>query len=213
MKVILYKDYPSLGEEGDVKVVADGYARNYLLPRKIAVQYTKATQIELEQKQQAIIRRKKSKVDAASDLKSRIEGMEMDYAVAAGENGRLFGSVTSTAVVDFLRSRGLEVERKRVEMPEGGIKTTGTHRVTIKLYGGSEADLKINVTASKEAVHDDAPPKRTVRAAKAPAADVTTPAADTGAGRLADEAEAVGESGDDAGDQDSDWIDSDEEES
>ena len=150
MKIILYKDVPNLGEEGDVKVVADGYARNYLIPQKFAVPYTKATEIELAQKQQAIARRKEEKTKNAADLKTRIEGMEMDLAVAAGEKGKLFGSVTSAAIVDYLHSQGIEVERKKVELPEGGIKIVGTHAVKVKLYGGEEASFKVNVAASGE---------------------------------------------------------------
>lgn len=150
MKIILYKDVPNLGEEGDVKVVADGYARNFLLPQKFAVRYTKATEMELAQKQKSIARRKEEKAKAASDIKTRIEALTMEVAVAAGEKGRLFGSVTSTAVVDYLASQGVEVERKKVELPEGGIKMLGTHSVKIKLYGGEEAVLKVSVSASGE---------------------------------------------------------------
>ncbi len=147
MKIILYKDVQSLGEEGDVKVVADGYARNYLIPSKFAVKYTRSTEIELEQKQQAIARRKKEKSNTAADLKSRIEALTLDLAVAAGEKGKLFGSVTTSAVVDYFQSQGFEIERKKVELPEGGIKLVGSHNVKIKLYGGEEAVLKVNVTA------------------------------------------------------------------
>jgi len=147
MKIILYKDVSNLGEEGDIKVVADGYARNYLIPQKFAVRYTKSTEIELAQKQQAIARRKKEKSNNAADLKSRIEALVMDLAVAAGEKGKLFGSVTSSAIVDYLQSQGVEIERKKVELPDGGIKVVGSHTVKIKLYGGEEALLKVNVTA------------------------------------------------------------------
>jgi len=147
MKIILYKDVSNLGEEGDIKVVADGYARNYLIPQKFAVRYTKSTEIELAQKQQSIARRKKEKTNDAADLKSRIQALEMDLAVAAGDKGKLFGSVTSSAIVDYLQSQGVEIERKKVELPDGGIKLVGTHSVKIKLYGGEEALLKVNVTA------------------------------------------------------------------
>jgi len=155
MKIILYKDVPSLGEMGDIKVVSDGYARNYLLPKKIAVRYTKATKTELEQKQQSIDRHKKEKADAAADFKSRIESKLMDIAVAAGKNGRLFGSITSSAVVDFLSTEGIEIERKRIELPAGGIKTIGEHVARVKLYGKNDALLKINVRATGE--NDKAP--------------------------------------------------------
>jgi len=150
MKIILYKDVPNLGEEGDIREVAEGYARNYLIPQKFAVKYTKATEIELAQKQQAIARRKEEKVKDAADVKTRIEGLEMSIAVAAGEKGKLFGSVTSVNVVDYLGSQGIEVERKKIELPEGGIKVVGAHTVKVKLYGGDEASLKVNVEASGE---------------------------------------------------------------
>lgn len=150
MKVILYKDVPNLGEEGDVKDVADGYARNYLIPQKFAVKYTKATEIELAQKQQAIARRKEEKTKDAAGLKARLEGMTMEMAVAAGDKGKLFGSVTSANIVDYLHSQGVEVERKKVELPSGGIKIVGSHTVRVKLYGGEEAALKVEVSASGE---------------------------------------------------------------
>lgn len=160
MKIILYKDVSSLGEEGDVKVVADGYARNYLIPRGFAVRYSRATETELAQKQQAILRRKDEKVRAAAGDRSRIEGLTMHASVAAGDSGRLFGSVTATAVVDYLRTQGVTVERKRVEMPEGGIKSVGNHSVKVKLYGGEEAMLSVAVAASGEKpAESEAPPE------------------------------------------------------
>jgi len=161
MKIILYKDVLNLGEEGDVKTVADGYARNYLIPQKLAVKYTKSTEIELAQKQQAIARRKKEKSLNAADLKTRIEALEMDLAVAAGDKGKLFGSVTSSAVVDYLQAQGIEVERKKIELPDGGIKIVGSHTVRVKLYGGEEASLKVNVSAlSEEKEEKDSAPRR-----------------------------------------------------
>ncbi|OQX28655.1 MAG: 50S ribosomal protein L9 [Spirochaeta sp. LUC14_002_19_P3] len=147
MKIILYSDIPNLGEEGEIKDVADGYARNYLLPRKFAVRYTKAAVNELEQKQRAISRRKEEKITAAADDKTKIESIEMDIEVAAGEKGKLFGSVTSGTIMEFLDTRGIAVERKHIELPENGIKIVGTHTVTIKLYGGERAVLKVNVSA------------------------------------------------------------------
>lgn len=168
MKIILYKDVPNLGEEGDIKVVTNGYARNYLIPQKFAVKYTKSTEIELAQKQQAIARRKKEKTSAASDMKTRLESLVMEIAVAAGDKGKLFGSVTSTSVVDYLHSNGVEVERKKVELPEGGIKTVGAHSVKVKLYGGEEAVLNVTVSAAGDKPAEAA-------AAPAPAAKVEKP--------------------------------------
>ena len=161
MKIILYKDVSSLGEEGDVKVVADGYARNYLIPRGFAVRYSRATETELAQKQQAIRRRKDEKALAAAGDRSRIETLTMQTAVAAGDSGRLFGSITAAAVVDYLRSQGISVERKRVEMPEGGIKSVGNHSVKVKLYGGEEAVLSVEVTPSGEKPEETEAPAET----------------------------------------------------
>jgi len=145
MKVILYRDVPNLGEEGDVKNVTAGYARNFLIPKKFAVPYNKATKVELMQKQQAINRRKVQRVTDAAGLKSKIEEMEMEITAAAGEQGRLFGSVTSIAIVDYLLSHGMNMDRKKIELPEGGIKNVGIHNVKIKLYGDQSAELRINV--------------------------------------------------------------------
>jgi len=145
VKVILYKDVPNLGEEGDVKIVAAGYARNFLIPKKFAVPYNKATEIELAQKQQAINRRKAERTNDASSLKTRIETVEMEIAAAAGEQGRLFGSVTSSAIVNYLSSQGIKIERKRVKLPDEGIKSVGIHNVIIRLYGDQLAELRVNV--------------------------------------------------------------------
>ena len=125
MKIILYKDVQDLGEEGDIKIVADGYARNFLIPQKFAVRYNKATETELAQKQQAIARRKEEKIMLAAGDKTRIESLEMEITAPAGEKGRLFGSITSTAIADYLHSKEIMIERKRIEMPESGIKTVG----------------------------------------------------------------------------------------
>ena len=171
MKIILYKDVPSLGEEGDIKVVSDGYARNFLIPKKFAVRYTKSTEIELAQKQQAIARRKEEKTNIASDTKTRIEALDMDLSVAAGEKGKLFGSVTSTTIVDYLHSKGIEVERKKVEIPDGGIKIVGTHNVKIKLYGGEEAALTVNVTPAGDKVEEVKAKAAPVKKAEEPAVE------------------------------------------
>jgi len=145
VKVILYKDVPNLGDEGDVKNVAAGYARNFLIPRKFAVPYNKATEVELVQKQQAINRRRAERATNAASLKTRIESIEMEIAAPAGERGRLFGSITSSAIVDYLFSHGMNIERKKIELPDGGIKNVGIHNVKIKLYSGQLAELKVNV--------------------------------------------------------------------
>jgi len=165
VKVILYRDIPNLGEEGDVKDVAAGYARNFLIPKKFAVPYNKATKMELAQKQKAIDRRRAERTTDAAGLKARIEAMEMEITAAAGGQGRLFGSVTSSAIVDYLLSHGMSIERKKVELPDGGIKNVGIHNAKIKLYGGQLAELRVSVLPTgakqeeKASAEDGAPVK------------------------------------------------------
>lgn len=150
MKIILYKDVPNLGEEGDVKTVADGYARNFLIPKKFAVPYTKSTEVELEQKRQAIERRKEAKKQEAMGLKDRISSQTVEISLPAGDKGKLFGSVTNAVIADELGAKGIEVERKKIDLPDHGIKVVGTHTAKVKLYGGEVAELTVVVSASGE---------------------------------------------------------------
>ena len=149
MKIILYKDVPNLGEEGDIKVVANGYARNYLLPNKLAVPYSRVTEIELEQKMNSISRRRQEKLSEATSLKDKVEALSVEMSASVGEKGKLFGSITATMIVDYLSSIGLDIERKKIEIPENGIKNVGDYVVKVKVYGGQTADLKLKVIPQK----------------------------------------------------------------
>lgn len=148
MKVILNKDIPSLGEEGDIKDVARGYARNYLIPNKLVMPYTREALSILESRREQLVQRKEEKRKAALDIKTRLETEVLTLEMPAGERGRLFGSVTSANIVDLLAAKGISVERKRIEIPEKTIKSVGTVRVHVRLYGDEEAELKVVVTAA-----------------------------------------------------------------
>jgi len=148
MKVILYKDQPNLGEEGDIKVVADGYARNYLIPKKIAVAFTKANQNSLEQKKAAIEKRKDEKRKNALSLKERLVEENITIKMPAGEKGRLFGSVTPSMIADEFQKSGISVEKKKIEITQP-VKTVGNYTVLVKLYGGETADVKLVVEAAE----------------------------------------------------------------
>ncbi|MFP4363820.1 MAG: 50S ribosomal protein L9 [Spirochaetia bacterium] len=144
-KIILNKDVATLGEEGDVKVVADGYARNYLFPQDLAVPYSKHWVNVFESKRAAIEKRKEEKRQAARGLKERIEEEHLEIEMPAGESGKLFGSVTNTTVDEHLEKIGINVDKKRIDVPDNTIKMIGDYTVTIKLYGGEEAELKVTV--------------------------------------------------------------------
>jgi large subunit ribosomal protein L9 len=150
MKVILNKDLSTLGEEGDVKDVAKGYARNYLFPRGIAFPYNESTVRLFDSRKGEIEARKAEKRDAAKGLKERVEALELLISMPAGANGRLFGSVTSQTVADELVRQGFQIERKRIELPGSSFKSVGKYRVTIHLYENTVAELGITVQGQVE---------------------------------------------------------------
>ena len=143
MKVILNADVPNLGEEGDVREVKRGYARNYLVPRNMAMPYNKQSLALIESRRALIEKRKEEKRAQAQGLKERIEAATLNLSMPAGENGRLFGAVTSATVAEELAKQGITVERKRIEIPEHTIKASGNYRVHVKLYGNEEAALRV----------------------------------------------------------------------
>jgi len=150
MKVILNQDVTGLGEEGDIKDVANGYARNYLLPKKFAVPHTKAFLAQLEHKRAAIEKRKEEKRTEAAGLKERLEAEEIRFSVPAGENGKLFGSVNNANVVVELEKRGYSIEKKRIEIPDHAIRVVGTYKVRIRLYDKEEATIKLVVEGAPQ---------------------------------------------------------------
>ena len=145
MKVILNQDVPNLGEIGDVKEVASGYARNFLLPRDLAVVYnTRSVQL-FENRKNEILVIKEEKRKASSSLRERIEGEELSVTMPAGANGKLYGAVTNATVADELLKKGLEIDRKKIEVPGRSIKSVGNYKIAIHLYEKEEAVLKLNV--------------------------------------------------------------------
>ena len=151
MKVILNQDVPNLGEEGDVKSVASGYGRNYLLPKGLAVPFTKKYINIFEQKKDVISKKKEEKRKNALSIKERIESIEgLPIGMPAGETGKLFGSVNNAVIADALAKEGITVEKKKIEVPEHNIKMIGNYNVRIRLYDNQSAVLKIAVTAVTE---------------------------------------------------------------
>jgi len=150
MKVILNQDVTGLGEEGDIKDVANGYARNYLLPQNLALPYTKQNLTQLETRRAAIESRKEEKRREAMSIKERLESEELVFTMPAGDSGKLFGSVNNAMVVQELEKLGYSIEKKRVEVPEHNIRMIGNYAVKVRLYGNEEAQLNIVVEAAEE---------------------------------------------------------------
>jgi large subunit ribosomal protein L9 len=160
MKVILNKDLSPLGEEGDVKEVAKGYARNFLFPRGIAMPYTDRTVAILESRREAIEERKEEKRKDALGLKEKLEELNLVIVMPAGANGRLYGAVTGQTIADELAKQGFEIERKRIELPGNSFKSVGKYKVAIKLYESAAAELSITVEGQQLKVETPSSPAR-----------------------------------------------------
>ena len=156
MKVILNVDVNHLGEEGDVKNVANGYARNYLLPRNLAVPYNDATVMIFEARKAEIEARKEQKRKDSASLKEKLEALTLELAMPAAANGKLFGAVTSHVVAEALAKQGFEIERKRIEIAGSTIKQVGSYHFNVKLYESQVAEVKLNVKSQDETKADNA---------------------------------------------------------
>lgn len=150
MKIILTQDVVNLGEEGDVREVKDGYARNYLLPTGAAVIYNKTNAAVFASRAAAIEKRKAEKRAMAASLKERLDNLTLEIVVSAGESGKLFGSVTSVMVQEELKKAGFEIERKKIEVATHAIKMTGTYHVVIHLYENESSHVKLVVISEAE---------------------------------------------------------------
>lgn len=150
MKVILNVDVKSLGEEGDVKNVANGYFRNFLGPRNLAVPYNDATVAVFESRKAEIEARKEQKRKDSESLKEKLEALELEVVMPSGKNGKLFGAVTTQVIVDLLSKHGFEIERKRIDIPGLTIKSVGNYHFSIRLYEAQNAEMKIAVKGQED---------------------------------------------------------------
>lgn len=173
MKVILNEDVKHLGEEGDVKDVATGYARNYLLPRSLAIPYSKEAVAYFESRREEIEARKAVKRENAKGLKERLESLDIVIAMPAGPNGKLYGAVTAQTIADELQKLGFDIERKRIEITGSAIKVAGKFEVTVKLYENAVA--KVPVTVEAQLPKEEKQVERKGRGKKAQAEPVAEP--------------------------------------
>ena len=148
MKIILNEDVYNLGEEGDVCEVANGYARNYLLPHGLAVNFNKQNKAIFESRKEAIEKRKEEKRQAAQSLKQQLEDISLTVKMPAGETGKLFGSVNNAVIADALEKEGITIERKKIDVASTSIKMIGTYSVLIKLYSGETAKIEVLVAST-----------------------------------------------------------------
>lgn len=147
MEVILKEDVPKLGARGDVVKVTDGYGRNYLLPRKLAIEATKANKAVIDQMKQAALRRSAQEKGEAEGLSQQFAGVTLTFYRKTGEKEHLFGSVTSVDIAEALEQKGLNVDRRKIQL-EDPIKSLGEFKVPIKLH--RDVTTAVNVVVEKE---------------------------------------------------------------
>jgi large subunit ribosomal protein L9 len=144
MEVILREDIEKLGSRGQMVNVAPGFARNFLLPKRLAVAATDANKKIVEQERQAALRREAKEASEASELAKLLAPVEITIAQKAGENDQLFGSVTSADIVARLEEQKFHIDKKKVILHDP-IKQLGEHTVTIRLHREVSVDIKVNV--------------------------------------------------------------------
>ncbi|HEX4952354.1 MAG TPA: 50S ribosomal protein L9 [Thermoanaerobaculia bacterium] len=145
MEVILLSDQRNLGRRGEVVKVKPGYARNFLLPQGLALAVTAANlkQVAAQRKKFDAVHAKER--DAAQVVASQLAGLKLTVAKRVGETQTLYGSVTATEVAELLAAKGVTVDRRKIDLPEHGIKTLGDHTVTIDLHAEVKADVTVTV--------------------------------------------------------------------
>jgi large subunit ribosomal protein L9 len=146
MEVILKEDVANLGHRGDVVKVADGYGRNYLLPRKLALQATASNKSVIEQMKAAAARRAATEKAQAETLAAQLASVHLVFTRKSGDSGHLFGSVTAADIAHELSAKGFEVDRRRIQLVEP-LKSVGDFSVSIRLYREVLAQLQVRVLA------------------------------------------------------------------
>lgn len=147
MKVILKENLENLGQIGDVVKVAPGYARNYLLPKGFAIEATEKNAKALEHAKRQLAYKKNKALEAAKLLAGKLEALAINLTHQAGEEGKLFGSVTNMEIAAFLKANGIELDRKKIVLAEP-IKQLGEYSVPVKIHPEVAATLKVTVAAA-----------------------------------------------------------------
>ena len=151
MKVILLKDVKGSGKKDQIIEVSDGYARNFLFPRKMAVEATASAVNAIENAKSAASHKKAKEMQAAEEQAESLKGKVIKVSAKAGEGGRLYGSITNQEIAEALKvQHGVEIDRRKIELPEP-IRSAGTVEVTVKLTAGVSTQMKVEVTPNTSA--------------------------------------------------------------
>jgi large subunit ribosomal protein L9 len=150
MEVILIENVDKLGTRGQLVKVADGFGRNHLLPKKLAIAATPQNRKWVEQQRQRFLKQEAHEKGEAEDLAKLLEGVRLAFSRKAGEQGTLFGSVTAMDVADQLATQGYQIDRRKIQLPNP-LKTIGEQEVVIKLRHDVTAKIKVAVEAEDTA--------------------------------------------------------------
>jgi large subunit ribosomal protein L9 len=142
MKVILRQDYETLGKIGDLVDVKDGFAINFLLPRKIAYSALKGNMAALEEEKKSVAKKSKQELKTAENLASELDKVSVTIPVQVGEEDKIFGTVTTQMIADSLKEKGHEIDKRKIEITEP-IKSLGIYEVNIKLHSSVEGKIKV----------------------------------------------------------------------
>lgn len=149
MKILLRSDIDNLGKKGDLVEVADGYARNYLVPRGFAIQATRGVQKQADEMQRARNGQDRRNLEKAQGILDQLAGRTIKVTARAGEEGRIFGSITAADVAAAVLDQcGLELDRRKIDLEEP-IRSLGTHQVAVRLHADLDARLSVEVGAEE----------------------------------------------------------------
>lgn len=149
MEVILKQDIEKLGHRGDIVKVADGYGRNYLLPKKLALEATAANKAVIEQMKAAALRRSAKEKEEAAELVTQLDAVSLVFERKVGDHDQLFGSVTSSDIAHELEAKGFQIDRRKVHLDEP-LKQTGEFHIPVKLHREVTAHVKVTVKGEGE---------------------------------------------------------------
>src|ERR1700741_4512741 len=144
MQIILQEDIDKLGHRGDIVTVKYGYARNFLLPRKLAIEATTGNMKALERIRTALAKKTATELEAAQKQAALLNGVELRFTRKTGENDQMFGSVTSADIAEALTAQGFKIDKRQVQLGES-LKTIGEFPVTIKVFRDVTAQIKVSI--------------------------------------------------------------------
>ena len=145
MKVVLTKDIKGTGKAGELHEVSDGYARNFLFPKGLAIEANAQAMNELKNREASAAFKKKKADEEARDIASKIDGKKVHISAKGGSNGRLFGSVTTSEIADSIKKEfGCDIDKKKISL-NSDIKNYGEYQATVKLFGGVTAEVTVEV--------------------------------------------------------------------